>query len=250
MLYFIAFFFKLLYNYFGVFMNNDKISEFIKKIRKDNHLTQKELANKYNVTYQAVSKWENGKNIPDISLLIKMSKDYNIDLSDILNININKYDNKINKKKYILIIMMIIVIISLIFVIIILNRNSSFEFKTIESSCNDFQVYGSLAYSKNKSSIYISNINYCGNDDYTTYQELNCSLYEKSNDTIKEISKCELKNNITLEEYLKNISFNIENFNKKCKNYTKDSLYLEINAKIEDNIKTYKIPLNIESCDK
>ena len=42
-------------------MDNEKISEFIKKIRKDNNLTQKELAAKYGVTYQAVSKWENGK---------------------------------------------------------------------------------------------------------------------------------------------------------------------------------------------
>ena len=34
-------------------------------LRKKNNLTQKQLADKYNVTYQAVSKWENGKNMPD-----------------------------------------------------------------------------------------------------------------------------------------------------------------------------------------
>lgn len=50
-------------------MNQEKIGEFIKKLRQDNNLTQKDLANKYNVTYQAVSKWERGLNIPDISLL-------------------------------------------------------------------------------------------------------------------------------------------------------------------------------------
>ena len=49
-------------------MNQEKIGEFIKKLRQDNNLTQKDLANKYNVTYQAVSKWERGLNIPDISL--------------------------------------------------------------------------------------------------------------------------------------------------------------------------------------
>ena len=32
-------------------------------------MTQKDFALKFGVTYQAVSKWENGKNIPDISLL-------------------------------------------------------------------------------------------------------------------------------------------------------------------------------------
>ena len=39
-------------------MEQEKIANLIKKIRKDNHLTQKELADKYHVTYQAVSKWE------------------------------------------------------------------------------------------------------------------------------------------------------------------------------------------------
>ena len=41
-------------------MDQEKIGKFIKEIRKKNKLTQKDLADKYNVTYQAVSKWENG----------------------------------------------------------------------------------------------------------------------------------------------------------------------------------------------
>ena len=65
-------------------MEPEKISEFIKKLRKDNSLTQKQLAEKYNVTYQAVSKWENGINMPDVLLLKRMSKDFNVSLDDIL----------------------------------------------------------------------------------------------------------------------------------------------------------------------
>ena len=38
-------------------MDQEKIGNLIKKIRKENHLTQAELANKLGVTYQAVSKW-------------------------------------------------------------------------------------------------------------------------------------------------------------------------------------------------
>ena len=38
-------------------MNQEEFGKIIKKIRKDNNLTQQQLANKYNVTYQAVSKW-------------------------------------------------------------------------------------------------------------------------------------------------------------------------------------------------
>ena len=38
-------------------MDTEKIGQLIKKIRKENHLTQKQFADKYGVTYQAVSKW-------------------------------------------------------------------------------------------------------------------------------------------------------------------------------------------------
>ncbi len=44
-------------------------SEQISKMRKQNHLTQEELANKLGITFQAVSKWENGLSYPDITLL-------------------------------------------------------------------------------------------------------------------------------------------------------------------------------------
>ena len=50
-------------------MNQDKISKLIKDLRKKNNLTQNEFAKEFNVTYQAVSKWENGKNLPDINVL-------------------------------------------------------------------------------------------------------------------------------------------------------------------------------------
>ena len=39
-------------------MDQEKIGKFIKKIRQENHLTQKEMADKLGVTFQAVSKWE------------------------------------------------------------------------------------------------------------------------------------------------------------------------------------------------
>ena len=74
-------------------MNQEKIGQLIKKIRKENNLTQKEFADKYGVTYQAVSKWENGKNIPDISLIKQISSDFNIDIEDILEGKIVRHKN-------------------------------------------------------------------------------------------------------------------------------------------------------------
>ena len=65
-------------------MNPEKVGKFIKELRIENNLTQADLANKYGVTYQAVSKWENGLNLPDIALLKEMSKDFNVNIEDLL----------------------------------------------------------------------------------------------------------------------------------------------------------------------
>ena len=81
-------------------MNQEKIGKLIKKIRQDNNLTQQELAKKYGITYQAVSKWENGKAIPDIALLKEICHDFNLDINDLLDGN---YKKKSINKKYILI---------------------------------------------------------------------------------------------------------------------------------------------------
>lgn len=65
-------------------MDQEKFGKFIKDIRKRNNLTQKQLADKYNVTYQAVSKWENGLNMPDTSLMKQISKDFGISIDELL----------------------------------------------------------------------------------------------------------------------------------------------------------------------
>ena len=87
-------------------MNLNKISSLIKKKRKSLGMTQTELANKLFVTEKAVSRWETGRGTPDISLLIPLSKELNIDVSELLNgeeNNIEKvieYNEKSKKYKY------------------------------------------------------------------------------------------------------------------------------------------------------
>ena len=46
-------------------MDSEKMGKYIAKLRKQKNMTQKELADKINVTDKAVSKWERGKGIPD-----------------------------------------------------------------------------------------------------------------------------------------------------------------------------------------
>lgn len=55
-------------------MDQIKIGMFIQKLRKEKGLTQKELADKFNISFQAVSKWENGETLPDSSLLLELAK--------------------------------------------------------------------------------------------------------------------------------------------------------------------------------
>jgi glycopeptide antibiotics resistance protein/DNA-binding XRE family transcriptional regulator len=88
-------------------MDLKKIADFLKKRRKEIGLTQEELANKLYVTEKAISRWETGRGTPDISLLIPLSKELNVDISEILNGESRKKHNdveqlieynKINKK--------------------------------------------------------------------------------------------------------------------------------------------------------
>ena len=62
-------------------MNSEKIGKFIYDLRKKYNLTQKELADKLNVTAQAVSKWENGRGVPDIELLKKLSEEFDVSIT-------------------------------------------------------------------------------------------------------------------------------------------------------------------------
>ena len=70
----------------------------IVKIRKDNKLTQDDLAEKYYVTRQTISNWENGKSYPDLETLVKISDDFNISL-DVLLKEDNKMVKDISKKQ-------------------------------------------------------------------------------------------------------------------------------------------------------
>lgn len=65
-------------------MDNKKIGLFIASLRKDANLTQKELADKLFITDRAVSKWERGLSLPDISLLNDLSSILGVSVIEIL----------------------------------------------------------------------------------------------------------------------------------------------------------------------
>ncbi len=233
-------------------MNQEKIGQIIKEIRTKNNLTQTEFATKYGVTYQAVSKWENGKNIPDITLIKQISKDFNINIDDFLNGKITPNNKKNHIKKIALILIITIIILLSVIIILLLTHEKDFEFKTLTSNCNEFTISGSIAYNTKKSSIYISEIDYCGGNDNTNYKKVECNLYETNNNIENKISSYiyEEDTTITLEEFLKKVEFNIDNYARTCKEYSNNSLYLIINATDKNNkITSYKVPLSLDkSC--
>lgn len=66
-------------------MDNKKFGDFIKKLRKEKQLTQKELGEKLNITDKAISKWERGLSFPDIAVLKDLAEFFEIDISELLN---------------------------------------------------------------------------------------------------------------------------------------------------------------------
>lgn len=66
-------------------MNQMRIGKFIQELRKEKKLTQKELADKIGVIDKTVSKWENGRGLPDVSILRKLSEVLDVSVNELLS---------------------------------------------------------------------------------------------------------------------------------------------------------------------
>lgn len=66
-------------------MNQEQIGKFISELRKEKNMTQEELASIMGVTNKSISRWENGKTMPDISLLNPLAKTLNCTIPELLN---------------------------------------------------------------------------------------------------------------------------------------------------------------------
>ena len=66
-------------------MNQEKIGKFIAKCRKDKKMTQSELSEKLGVTDKSIGNWENGRNMPDLSLFKPLCDVLGITINDLLS---------------------------------------------------------------------------------------------------------------------------------------------------------------------
>lgn len=133
-------------------MNQEKIGKFIAKKRKEMNMTQAELASKLGVTDRAVSHWENGRRLPDISLFKLICEIFDISVNELLNgeeikkndvlkkfddniintLNFNKRNNI--KMKFIIFILSIVLFIISILILTNIHPKIDIEYFRIDHS--------------------------------------------------------------------------------------------------------------------
>lgn len=145
-------------------MDQIKIGKFIADTRSAKKLTQEELAKEIGVTDKAISKWENGRCLPDVSLFKPLCKTLGISLNELLNgekdannkeegyINYIKETNKKNKTKLILttIVSLIIIIIIILGIYFLNNYGKTTIYKLSGTSENFTYTEGLLTISNEK----------------------------------------------------------------------------------------------------
>lgn len=66
-------------------MDQAKIGDMIRSLRKEKGFTQEQLAERFGVARRTVSRWETGRNLPDLSLLIEMADFFGVSLRELLD---------------------------------------------------------------------------------------------------------------------------------------------------------------------
>lgn len=128
-------------------MNTEKIGKLISKLRKEKNLTQKELADTLGVSPKTISKWECGSGLPDISIIKKISEEFNITLEELLE---GTQKNKITKKNKLIILIIPILILIMLTILFLVNKNDNKK----EYDCTVIKTY------------YIKNISNSNDENY------------------------------------------------------------------------------------
>lgn len=233
-------------------MQQDNISNKIKELRLKNKLTQAQLAEKLGVTFQAVSKWENAINIPDIALLNEIALLFNIDINELINgEKKQKKISNIRKLIFTSICLIIFIVTCTLMISKDFNFTNNMKLIPIATSSVDFEISGSLVTSNNLSVIHVSNIRYIGEKQDEIYNTLNFKLIEDNVNSLKIIDEVVIKDNdITLEEVVNKISFKVENYLSNCETFNCNRLYIKVYG-IDNNGKTinFEIPfISIDNC--
>lgn len=156
-------------------MDNVKIGKLIAKMRKKKGLTQQELGDKFGIGYRAVSNWERGNCLPDISIINELSVILGISSDELLNGEINndnkskikendirnevKDNNNKSKKKNLRLIIVIIVILASLLLLKIYFSNKTYKYKLISTS-DEYIIDGYVEIYKDNLSLVINKLEF------------------------------------------------------------------------------------------
>lgn len=133
-------------------MDQNKIGNFISKVRKNKKLTQKELAERLHISEKTISKWECGKGLPEVSLMKPLCKELDITVTELLNgeketteegiINYIDYTKKKSKHKIIFLSIIFILLITFILstVVYFFNSYNKIAVYYFEGSNENFNI--------------------------------------------------------------------------------------------------------------
>jgi len=158
-------------------MNKEKIARFILECRKKKNLTQQDLADMLYVSANAVSKWERGICLPDVTTFDKIAEVLGISVAelvmgekiskkdskiydDILINNMKDNKRKIKKKNIIIISLVSFILISILSILIIFfyNNYNNITVFSFSGNSNNFEFSNSsIVFSKKKGMIEIAN---------------------------------------------------------------------------------------------
>lgn len=168
-------------------MDSEKIGKFIAQLRKENNMTQEDLAEKVYLDRSIISKWERGIYIPKHDDILILSKLFNVSVNEIyygerqteenkeqvneVTINILKRNKQLIKKISIISLFTILLLILSFFIYYFITNYNSIQVYTIAGEDDNFTIYDSLIIvSRRKCYINIGNIESENNKNITLIQ--------------------------------------------------------------------------------
>lgn len=169
--------------------------------------------------------------------------------NDLVAEKIKKKNNRIKRRMIAIGILSAFLFISVV-ILFMKTSGKTFEFEGISTDCHGYKVTGNLEYNNDTKTLYIDSISYCGGTDDNQYDKIEAVLFENA-DTPIVVSSFASQTDITLEEYLKQLSLEEEDYLEKCNTFNDESLYLEITTTKKESQKIFKASLSIgKSCIK
>lgn len=234
-------------------MNQDRIGKFIAEMRNKKNLTQQELAEKINVTNKAISKWENGRGLPDYSCLNNLCKALDVSINELLSGELNKKEKNdgvgvieyigYKEKKHfrnnlIAIIFSILVLVICVLLVYFINSYKKINAYTLNGTSENFTFENGLLVTSN-----IKTIMHYGNLRTNTIDQkdiLSVSLTVKIDDEFYFISS--YRNNEIVEE---DYGYG-EYFSKDKISHIPNDLYLLIFYRKDNGVITEELKINNE----